>query len=228
MFTMVILILLGLMGVSLMVNTRAELSVSHSTYLGRDAFAKADSTAHLALFLGRALLSAQAAGDSPCDILNTNAQPGGRPKFEIKIGSDGLCGDFTLEKVTQAGEMTTQRDIIDRYLQATGSANAPGSSFTALPHVQVLYDGQVVGTAALAVYYSGPGGGGPSGGSSGGTVGDDPYGSLGGSSLKVYLVVSADGRRPQAPGEDAANYYSGRDGAPHSIVTAVYREIIVQ
>ena len=220
MFTLVILVLLGLMGVSIMLNTRSELTVSHNTYQGRDAFAKADSTARLALFLGRTLLNASAG--EPCDIINNAPQPAGRPEFEIRIGNDGLCGGFTLISIQQSGEMPTVEDILDRYLQATGSANVPGSSFTETPHLEILYNGQVVGSAALALYSTSPS-------DPGGSLGDSGYGSQGEHSIKVYLVVSSNGHRPRAPGEDAGNYYSDLvQGATQSIVTAIYRELIVQ
>ena len=213
MFTLVILVLLGLMGVSLMLNTRSELTVSQNTYQGRDAFAKADSTAHLALFLGRTLLNASAG--VPCDIKNDNDQPAGRPKFEVNIGNDDTCGGFTLAEIQQTGAMPTLEDILNRYLQATASSDA------APPHIQILYGGQVVGSAALSLYSTNPS-------DPGGSLGDSGYGSQGEHSIKVYLVVSSDGRLPRTPGEDAGNYYDdAARGATHSIVTAIYRELIV-
>ena len=223
-FTLVILVLLGLMGASLMMNTRTELSVTQSTYLGRDAFAKADYTARLALFLGRALLN-QTAGD-PCDFLTSTSGPAGRPGFTVRIGANITCSnsggstDLTQDLIRQESEMPTLEDIADRYLQATGSANAPGTTFHYKPHLTVLYGGQVVGTAALTMYYSGIS-------DPGGSQGDDFYGSQGENSVRVYLVVSADGRLPRAPGEDSANFYSGGRTSTRSIVTAVYREIVV-
>ena len=217
MFTLVILVLLGLMGVSLMRNTRTELTVSQNTYQGRDAFAKADSTAHLALFLGRTLLNASAG--LPCDIINDEDQMAGRPKFEVRIGTDGLCGDFNLTAIQQTGEMPTIEDILNRYLQATASSNDPSSPL--FPHLRVLYGEQVVGSAALSLYSTSPT-------DPGSSLGDSGYGSQGEHSIKVYLVVSSNGRLPRAPGVDAGNYFDdGIRGATHSIITAIYRELIV-
>ena len=217
MFTLVILVLLGLMGFSIMLNTRSELNISQNNYQGRDAFAKADSTARLALFLGRTLLNGSAG--SPCDIINSDAQVAGRPKFEIKIGDDGLCGNFTLIDLQQSGEMPTMDEIVDRYLQATASSDDPSSPL--FPHLQIFYGGQVVGTAALSLY-------GPNPSAPGGSLGDAGYGLQGEQSIKVYLVVSANGRLPRTDGVDAGNYFSDDPkGATHSIVTAIYRELIV-
>jgi len=223
-FTLVVLVLLGLMGFSLMVNTRTELSISKNTFLGRDAFSKADLTTRLALFAGRILLN-EGAGE-PCDILsNLGTSPAGRPVYEVRLGSTVVCSaaggstDLTLESITQADEMPTLQDILDRYLQATASAHVPSSSFTVQPQVSVLFGGQVVGTAALVLYYNV--------GEPGGSLEDSGYGSQGENSLRAYLVVSANGRLPQAAGEDAANYYGRENPATHSIITAVYREIIV-
>ena len=225
MFTLVILVLLGLMGVSLMRNTRTELTVSQNTYQGRDAFAKADSTARLALFLGRTLLNASAG--RPCEVVNNDSPPAGfgRPEFRVRIGKDvennndteqnSPCEGFTLMEIQQTGEMPTIDDILERYLQATSSSDAPP------PHIQILYNGQVVGSAAVSLYSTSPS-------DPGGSLGDSGYGSQGEHSIKVYLVVSSNGRLPRTPGEDAGNFYDdGAQGATHSIVTAIYREIIV-
>ena len=224
-FTLVILILLGLMGASLMVNTRTELRVSHNTYLGRDAFSKADLTARLTLFVGRSLLNGSAG--PICDILSALASPpAGRPTYEIRLGSTTICTsasgltDLTQESITRSDENLTIQDILDRYLQATASASAPGSAFSDPPQVTVLQGGQVVGTAALALYYNNLG-------NEGGGIGDEGYGGQGENSIRVYLVVSANGRLPLEAGVDAANFYGGGSPATHSIVTTVYREIIV-
>ncbi|MDR3038046.1 MAG: hypothetical protein LBV21_01970, partial [Candidatus Adiutrix sp.] len=181
-FTLVILVLLALMGTALMINTRTELTISHNTYQGRDAFGKADTTARLAVFLGRALLN-ESAGPI-CSLLTAASPISGRPGFEIRIGTGSVCTgssgytDLDLNSIKRVTEMPDMADIAQRYLQATNSTAG------AAPQLTILYDGQVVGTASLALYYSDIN-------SPGRSQGDTGYGSQGENSVRVHLVISA-------------------------------------
>ena len=220
-FTLVILVLLGLMGFSIMLNTRSELTISQTTYQGRDAFARADSTARLALFMGRVLLRPSAG--EPCDILNNSGSA-----FKVEVGDDGLCAGFSLSNIQEDwGKPPTMEDVLKRYSRATKGSGG-------LPPIVIKHDhgfgDQVVGTAAIAIYRPTPSE------DPGGSLGDSGYGSQGEHSFSVYLVVSADGRLSRLKGDDAGNYYGDYDDAgqlldeqpTHSIITAIYRELIVQ
>jgi hypothetical protein len=80
-----------------------------------------------------------------------------------------------------------------------------------------------VGTAALVIYL------GDIASSPGGSVGTPDYASQGENSIRVHLVVSADGRLPRTSGgaEDLANFYEADHRATRSIITVIFREIVV-
>ena len=204
-FTLVILVLLGIMGFSIMASTRTELSVSSDIRLGRGAFQQADLTLRVALLA--ALASINPVVGNPCDVFRSLSSPSsGRPAYEVRFGSSSTCGTgsggSTSDLVVPDVTSLTQAEITNRYLQAVESG-------AAAPQIRILYGGQEVGTAALIMHY---------GETSGGSEGE-------GGRTPVYLVVRANGRLPRAAGE-ATNYFEVESGATHSIIMGVYRFIL--
>jgi Tfp pilus assembly protein PilX len=201
MFTLVIMLLMSLMGAAVMMNTRTELNISHNTYMGRDAFAKADATARIGVQLARALLYPGAG--APGDYVTTTGN-GSLFTVEIEPG-------FTLSELQELGENESIEKIQERYLRA-GAAETP--------HLTIKYGGQVVGTAAVSISSA-------SSQAAGGSQGQHTYDGASGTTTKVYLIVSSDGRIPSKNSAgDAGKYYGGQSEATHSIVTTIFQEIM--
>ncbi|MDR1921428.1 MAG: pilus assembly PilX N-terminal domain-containing protein [Candidatus Adiutrix sp.] len=208
MFSLVILLMIGLMGAIIHLNTTTELRISHDTYEGRDAFTKADSTARVGLLLGRALLYSEA-GD-PGDYVRGDVSGADRP-FKVELDT----ANFTLANVAKFTDIVTAEDIKNRYLQATHADSAE------TPQVKVLYGDEVIGTASVDIGYGSPN-------QPGASLGQHTYNRDDGNTVTAFVVVTADGRvsRPAPGGSpgDNANYFRGDYEATHSIVTTIFRE----
>gem|GEM_PF-4369179 len=204
-FTMVILVLLGIMGFSIMASTRTELSVSHDIRLGRGAFQQADLTLRAGLMAALARINDEL---DPCDVFRSlSGPPSDRPAYEVRFGSSPSCGtgsgssatDLTVPRI----DAPTLQHILNGYLQALET-----TAFE--PQIRVFYGGQEVGTASVVQHIDND-----AAGSSTGDAGSVP----------VYLVVRANGRLPRVAGEDT-NYFEAESGATHSIIMGVYRYLM--
>lgn len=202
---------------TIFITAKDEVQVS-SEYLGsRDAFTKADITNRMAVYLARTALYG-----SPGEASDSLAVGGiaGRPEFAIALNNLNTSGFIEIK------DKMTDADVRDRYILATDG------NTSIRPHVEVYYQydnsptkRQLVGTAAVAIgtdTSEGPG-----------SQGDPQYDSIavGGYNVRVFLVVSANGRVPLQRGGgplelDPSNYYTGTEDAKHSIVTAIFQEIM--
>jgi hypothetical protein len=206
-FTLVILLLMSLMGMTIMLNSRTELSISSNASLNRNAFASADTAARLATLIGRIILHPEL-GD-PEQILDNVLSGGGALKFplkvEININPNDLLQDSSSYIYTK------------RYLRA-------GSGGTEEPDIVFKSNGVVVATAALALDHEDASQA-PAGASLGG---GDAYDGGGGPSLSIVLAVSVNGRAVSQKVTGSEAFVGGGSGADEarSIITGLYRELL--
>ncbi|MDR1656109.1 MAG: hypothetical protein LBT47_00950 [Deltaproteobacteria bacterium] len=193
-FTLLLLVLMSLMGIYVLTNTSAELSISGQNRIGREAFNAADSSVRVAVLLGRILLHPELG--PPSQALKTAAGPVFPLKVEINQSRLNLA---SLQK--EAAEF----DFAKRYREAV--VNDPSGSG---PHLIFKVHDKVVGTAVISLETDVPIGAGFSLGSG------DRYDNGGGSNVQINLVVTASGSPSSGPKD--------RLTEPHSIITAIYRE----
>lgn len=213
-FVLCILALMMILGSTIFMTTKDDVQISGENLSSREAFTKADLTARMSVYLARTTLYGSPGGTS-----DTLADGGvaGRPQFAVE-----LISNFNKNGFLEIDDRMTSAQIKDRYVIA-----ADGIS-TVQPHVRVYYqegsERQLIGSAAVAL--------GTSSADAMGSLGEGQYDQIatGGYSVTAILMVSADGRVPVQPGgvwqEDPANYFTGTENAKHSIVTAIYQEIM--
>lgn len=217
-FTLCILALLMILGATIFMSTKDEVYVTSDLSASRDAFTKADLTAHITVFLARA--------DLNFTDLKVSLSPGGvdgRPKFVVDMNN--FSDKIKLDKNTSA--LNTRNRYV---LAADGNPNLDGDETKTSqeeedmrPHVTVHYQygnsdtqRQLVGSASIAT----------------GHPAKNAPGSLQeGKEIPTFLVVTADGRIPtrgqdlSSPPEDPANYFTGDPYAKHAIVATIYKEV---
>jgi len=221
-FVLGILALMMVLAATIFMTTQDEVHVSAENFGGREAFTKADLTTRMTVFLARTTLDASA-GNTSASLVDGGIA--GRPEFVVELGDN-----FGTNGFIDIGEKVTDEQIKNRYILA---ADGLAEEMTPVrPHVQVYYqyDGstskrQLIGTAAVAM--------GTGASDAVGSQGEGQYDqiSVGGYSVKAFLVVSANGRVPLRPTggpmeEDPSNYFTGAGNAKHSIVTAIYQEVM--
>jgi Tfp pilus assembly protein FimT len=234
-FTLVVLALMVLMGAAIMANTRTELNITSDNAVGQEAFNRADSTLTIALMLTRQLSKEF----TPGEIRST--LPTGGPYWVETADDNG----FDKAKLREIGQETTIQSIKDRYLSATYASNPDHKTADKVndePFIRVYsnrvgLDGsgkkvtrkELMGTATAAVSNSNPMGSEGVGASVGESKGDPSDGA----NIKMYYVVTADGRASrgkQGADADQNNYYNGgrsRDGslATHSVITTIFTDL---
>lgn len=204
-FAFIVMLLMGLMSVAIFLNTRTELSISHNTAMGRDAFTKADAAGRVAIQLARVLVTS-GTGNPEQYIPESLKGP-----FEVEINS-ALTQTFNdSNMVTLAGE-NTEQDILNRQLAAMAVKQ---------PHVIIKYNGEVVGTAAVAIGYLKPAPGGSMGGGGGGGEGAGTP-----ASQDVAITVVATGRVAGGAGDGATNFFDGNAKAPHSVISTIFKDSV--
>jgi hypothetical protein len=196
-FALVILVLMSLMGIIIMSNTRTELSITGNTRLSREAFNTADACARISTFLTLVLLNQRT--ETLEEVFSTYT-PANDFLMEIKPQTK-----FNLEQLL---DEATNFDYKQRYLETGAGAEAPA------PHIIFEQNGQEVANAVVNLedYILIPEGMGL------GTA--DAYDSSGGPKLQMGLVVSVTART-EHPVPTAAN-----QDEPSSIVTIMYRNYI--
>ena len=215
-FTLIILTLMSLMGVTILLSSRTELSISGNASLSRSALASADTAARIATLIGLVLLK----GGSLDDLV---LAPASSLAYPLKVETSLVESDL---------EWDETGDFTQRYLRAGGVGVADV--------VLKTKNDQIVATAAISLVTTDPpadGGGSlppqvvvPGSGSSLG--GGDQYdygGGEGGGGLPVVLMVSVSGRAIPMNSESAdkrGDFFGGQDDEPRSIITILYREII--
>jgi hypothetical protein len=214
-FTLVILVLISLMGVTILYNSRTELSISSNTSMGRNAFASADTAARIAVLIGRILLHPEL---GPPGAIISNAPGGGGPAFplDVEINIDELEPD----DIIHGYEL---RYIRSGNWRINDGQGLPGEFYgqDIKPHIifKKRGTGEIVAAAALSLEQA-PDWRGMSLG------GGDAYAGDGGAALSLVLAVSVHGRALTF-GPGASGSFEGEEGdEARSIITILYREFI--
>ncbi|MDL2260181.1 hypothetical protein LJB99_04840 [Deltaproteobacteria bacterium OttesenSCG-928-K17] len=207
-FVLGILAMLAILGASIFLTTKTDYQVSSDTHTGREAFTNADLTLRTSVLLGRALIDPGAG--TPSDALKNGGVSGG-PVYSLVIHDFNLNKFQQLEDPLTGNPKVTDAMTKERYLLMTGAGGKT-------PPVRMYKDNILVGTAAISY------GRGritdPGGGAEGDYSGLTPF------SIPAYLIVSVDGRVPQSSDTDSANYIEGDVSAKHTIITAIFRDIL--
>jgi hypothetical protein len=199
-FTLFVLVLISLMGVVILSNTRTELSVTGNTRMGRDAFNSADNCARLATFLTLALLNPRTSNIN--DVISD--PPGDTPAHSMAIQL--VPAMFTQERLLNDA---TNFDYTQRYLDTGAGTTAPN------PHIIFNVNGREVARAVvnLETYNLIPAGMGLGTG--------DPNDSTSGPKLQLGLVVSVSSRTTDPSFTTELN-----PEEPNSLVTIMYRNYL--
>jgi hypothetical protein len=237
-FTLVILVLMSLMGMTILLNTRTELSISSNTSLGRNAFATADTAAQIATLIGRIMLHPELGG--PEQVLIAPDKQDGQFRLDVLFNCDPTCKDLIDPCKDPTGNPCSDNSKIlsdllfkefdedpgfdlsvQRYRRAAGS-EAPHLFFKSKIGDRTV----TVATAALALdseTASSKGGDYPitPGASLGG---GDAYDNASGTRLSVVLVVSVNGRALNMRTD--GNWEFDESSDARSIITILYREQI--
>ena len=226
-FALVIMLLLGLMGAAIMLNTRTEMSVAGNTTQGRAAFSRADMGTGVATLIARVLLSPTLGSVEQLFQNSGGDTVAGRVLTVDNIQSkESDFNPATLLNLAKGNISSNQEGQWDynefqsRYAQM-GLDAVDIEKENLSPHFSLTLrqDGQVAGTAVVTVD---PG----SGVQRGMTLGGSNYGTSDGASYRLVLVVSVNGRAPAEVSTKRA--YSGESpaDAPHSVLTTMYLESI--
>ncbi|MDR2354532.1 MAG: hypothetical protein LBF22_15525 [Deltaproteobacteria bacterium] len=200
-FAIVILVLMSLMAVIILSNTRTELNITGNNRVSREAFNVADSCARLATLMTVVLL--RSGPEEITDVLRSLPSPSPKYPFDIIISPRFNIFDLQNE--------ATNFKYTDRYLE-TGFGSPLGTMKE--PHlIFKTSDGREFAKAVvnLETYETIPVG------TSLGT--GDPSDSSGGSRLQVGVVVSVTGKTILPPSGPL-------DEEPNSVVTIMYRNYL--
>jgi hypothetical protein len=199
-FTLLVMILISLMGIVILANTRTELSITGNTRMGRDAFNSADNCARLATFLTLALLNPRTSDIT--DVIS--AAPGNTPAHAMGIRL--VPGMFTQDRLISDA---TNFDYTQRYLDTGAGPKDPN------PHIIFSVNDREVAKAVvnLETYNLIPAGMGLGTG--------DPSDSTSGPKLQLGVVVSVTSRTTDSSMPTGSN-----PEEPNSIVTIMYRNYL--
>jgi hypothetical protein len=199
-FALAILVLMSLMGIIILSNTRTELNITGNSRLGREAFNSADATARMATFLTLVLMSPKTENINDV-ITNVPTSPAPlypihvcmQPKFNLEdLISDATNFDFTRRYMeTGAGDGSTDPHIIFKLGPCNSSSSRElANAVVNLETFNLIPDGMGLGTG-------------------------DPNDTSGGPKLQVGVVVSVNAKTFE-------NVTAGADD-PNSIITVMYR-----
>jgi hypothetical protein len=132
--TLAFLVLVSLMGIAILSNTRTELSVTGNTKLSRDAFNTADNCARITTFLTLALLNPRL--ENINELLTQMPHPAPKQPLEIEIKPK-----FNLNSLLSA----YHKDYKERY-RGTGFG-----SKTSDPHIIFKMNGKTVAKAVVNI-----------------------------------------------------------------------------
>ncbi|MDR1041665.1 MAG: hypothetical protein LBR80_16185 [Deltaproteobacteria bacterium] len=206
-FALGILVLMAIMGVVILSNTRTELNITANNRLGREAFNSADATARMATFLTLALLNPRT--DDINDVITSGASLSPSPRYPLYVC---LEPKFNLEDLL---DDATNFDYTKRYIE-TGA-----SSKKAEPHIKFKLgpcgsnSSREVANAVvnLETYNLIPDGMGLGTG--------DPNDSASGPRLQVGVIVSVNAKTTESMSTNPS--VTNVTNEPNSIVTIMYR-----
>jgi hypothetical protein len=198
-FVIVIMLLISLMGVIIMVLTRAEISISGHYRLSQEAFNSTDSSAKLTILLGRVLIHPVLG--NPRDFVAENS--GQKPQYPMTVEINS--SRFSLDKlIAESNPYGYQK----RYLE---SSLIKGST-AQKPHLTFKVGDKVVATASISLDTEIS----PRGFS---LAGADRYDPVGGANVPVDLIMTVTGTTPLDPNAKDPH-------APRSILTTITRELM--
>lgn len=218
-FTLVILALLAVLGISLFLSTKDEYDITVSNTMSRTAFTNADLTNRIATFLARTSLISSAG--KPEDSLATGGIDG-RPRFLVNMATY-----FGPNFFYNLGEVVTKARITDLYEGALGSDETGKRNFVTIQYQYgegAEVKNYTVGSASIGL-------GTPRPDDPSGSIADGEYDQLRSGSTVVYLVVAADGRAYEmSDGSEAAKsrYLSGDRSGKHSVVVSIFQNYLGQ
>jgi hypothetical protein len=196
-FTLAILILMSLMGIVILSNTKTELSVSGNHRVNREAFNAADTAARISILMGRILLHPEL-GVDPAAIIRSSSAPENPIVIELNNSDTSPLSLSALQTAANDPDTT----FLNRYIDTIGTNPDPSAP---KPHIIFKVDDRVVATAVVTLESDNPVSAGMSLGSGG--------------AVQVTLVTTIRG----APFADIA----GPDFMePQSIITTMYRDYI--
>ncbi len=208
-FTLAILALMSIMGMAIIMNTKTELSISRNSYMGREAFTRADTAVRVSIFVARLYMHPEL-GD-PASVFSGNSDD----PLEVTITDDGFNLADELFNIAETW------DFRKRYIAAASRTDTGGDNKPHLIFRQHTSDGpSIVGTAALSIDHGETI-------RTGGSLGmSDRYDTSGGSSMEVILAATVNGRPPS---DENAAYEQESGQAPsdsaHSVITTLFRDI---
>jgi hypothetical protein len=196
-FTLAILVLMSLMGIIILSNTKTELSVSGNHRMNREAFNAADTAARISLLMGRIVLHPEL-GDNPGDIIRPSTAPENPIIIEVNNSNTTPLNLSALQSAAKDPDST----FLNRYINTLGTDPDPSAP---KPHIIFKVGDRVVATAVVSLVSENPVNAGMSLGSGG--------------AVEVTLVTTIRG----APFADI----SGPEFMePQSIITTMYRDHI--
>lgn len=196
-FTMFILTLLSLMGLTLLASSRDEVDQAGQRRLAGETFDAAESSAMVATLLSRVLLRPELG--TPGEALRKSE---GRFPLDVAINDKR----FNLSAIVSESSKPAH-SFKDRYLE-TGW----GSAFPAQPHLEFLVNGQKVAAAVVEIDSRDVAPAGASLGTS------DSYDASAATSKRVTIIVSVRGVNDGA--------LKGAKTGPMTFITSMFREAL--
>ncbi|MDR1036124.1 MAG: hypothetical protein LBT40_06025 [Deltaproteobacteria bacterium] len=200
-FALGVLVLMALMGIVILSNTRTEMNITANSRLGRESFNSADAMARVATFLTLAMLN-QVGHNIDDVITSSTASLSPPPRYPLYVC---LKSKFNYEDITHEA---TNYDYVKRYTE-TGAG-----SLAADPHITFELGpcgsgARVIATAVVNLDTTDI----ISSGMSLST--GDPNDSSGGQKTQVGIVISVNAKTYEAASRGADD--------PNSIITVMYR-----
>jgi hypothetical protein len=194
-FILIVMVLITLMGVVILTNSRTDLATTSTKRLGHHAFNSADTSAQVAILLTRILLHPELG--TPDSVLKTVTATGVDFPFQVQIGSR-----FDLSTIR---EESNTYNYQARYI---GTTISPSDDYVE-PHLTFRIQDQIVANAVVSFDTETP------------IVAGDSYGggdaydtSIG--NLQVNMVISVNG----TPSVGSVNDID----SPNTLITTIYRE----
>jgi hypothetical protein len=195
-FTLVILLLMSLMGIAILSNTRTEVSISGNSRVSKDAFNSADAAARIAVILSVALFD-ETHGENDLKNMFTTSSDARYP-FTVEFG------DKFDASIIQIDSLNTS--YLERYAGADFSTVGTSDE----PHLIFKVNDKVVATAVIQLEDQDlipPG------------FAEEVYGydKAGGSQILNSLVITING-------STLADVTGNSEEDPHTVITTMYRQ----
>ncbi|MDR1041667.1 MAG: hypothetical protein LBR80_16195 [Deltaproteobacteria bacterium] len=139
-FTLVVLVLMAIMGVVILSNTRTELNITANNRLGREAFNSADATASMATFL--AVTAIRVSTEPIDDSITSGASMSPSPRYPLYIcfpnkdnSSDNTAPGDLDRKLTRGNLVDESKNRPANFNYSLRYRNTGASSEKPKPHI---------------------------------------------------------------------------------------------